>query len=371
MAEYLIQSEDLVAIADKIRVLSGSEDTMSLDAMRDKIGDANISVEAALSALINKGVNIPDGANIGNIADLIGSVEAELPELSNPAIASELFVNKELIDADGNVVTGTFTIDSELTTQDGLIAQIQTALQNKAAGSEPVLQTKTVTPTTSSQTVTPDSGYDGLSQVTVNAMPTVTQATPSISVDSAGKITASATQTAGYVAAGTKTGTKQLTTQAAKTITPSTSSQTAVASGVYTTGAVTVNPIPSNYIIPSGTKTITTNGTHDVKSYASATVNVAGLPEAGGGSVETCTLTIFGDAPVEPNSKLWYTDGSSAVKSITLPNFGDSISVTVSKNSIVATSTVSGAAGTNATKLISDVGAAAFFISGDANIIIV
>jgi hypothetical protein len=41
--------------------------------------------------------------------------------------------------------------------------------------------------------------------------------------------------------------TQQLSTQAAKTITPSTSSQTAVASGKYTTGAITVAPIPSNY----------------------------------------------------------------------------------------------------------------------------
>ena len=59
-------------------------------------------------------------------------------------------------------------------------------------------------------------------------------------MDSAGKITASATQTAGYVAAGTKSATKQLTTKAATTITPGTSNQTAVAAGVYTTGAITV-----------------------------------------------------------------------------------------------------------------------------------
>ena len=44
---------------------------------------------------------------------------------------------------------------------------------------------------------------------------TVTQATPTITVSSSGLITASATQTAGYVNAGTKSATKQLTTQSA------------------------------------------------------------------------------------------------------------------------------------------------------------
>ena len=68
-----------------------------------------------------------------------------------------------------------------------------------------------------------------------------TAVTPTITVDSEGLITASA---------GDKNATKQLTTQAAKTITPKASDQTAVASGRYTTGAVTVagdaNLISSN-----------------------------------------------------------------------------------------------------------------------------
>jgi hypothetical protein len=100
--------------------------------------------------------------------------------------------------------------------------------------------------TASGATVTVPAGYYA-SQAT-KSVATATQATPSVSIDSTGKITATATQTAGYVSAGTKTGMKQLTTQAAKTVTPSTSSQTAVASGVYTTGAVTVAAIPSKYV---------------------------------------------------------------------------------------------------------------------------
>ena len=92
--------------------------------------------------------------------------------------------------------------------------------------------------TASGKTITVPAGY--YASNASKSVSTATQATPSITVDSNGLITASATQNSGYVSAGTKSATVQLTTKAATTITPGTSSQTAVAKNVYTTGVITV-----------------------------------------------------------------------------------------------------------------------------------
>lgn len=191
-----------------------------------------------------------------------------------------------------------------------LIANLADAIDTIPEAVDPKLQSKTVAPSTSSQTVKPDSGYDGLSQVTVNAMPTATQATPSISVSSAGLITASATQSAGYVAAGTKSATKQLTTQAAQTITPGTSDKT-IASGRYLTGTQTIkgdaNLVAGN--IKSGVNIFGVSGTltegEDVTAETDAYTDlitdletaIDALPDAGsggsgGGSIETCTFIV-------------------------------------------------------------------------------
>lgn len=190
----------------------------------------------------------------------------------------------------------------------GNTESIQVAdMANEIDNYNPELQDKTITPTANKQTITADDGYYGLDTVTVNAMPTATQATPSISVNSSGLITASATQSAGYVAAGTKTNTKQLTTQAAQTITPGTSNKT-IASGRYLTGTQTIkgdsNLVAGN--IKNGVSIFGVTGTHSggedldvviaeqealIAELSTALDNKA---SGGGGSasVETCTVTI-------------------------------------------------------------------------------
>jgi hypothetical protein len=94
----------------------------------------------------------------------------ELPNLKNEGTASDLLLGKELIDDEGNKVTGTFTIDSELSTQDDLIEQLRNAIDElpDVTSDDTLLQTKTITPTASQQIIEPDNGYDGLSSVTVN-----------------------------------------------------------------------------------------------------------------------------------------------------------------------------------------------------------
>lgn len=59
-------------------------------------------------------------------------------------------------------------INNAVSEQTALIQEISDVLDGKATGGDPKLQEKTITPNAAGLSVVPDSGYDGLSRVTVN-----------------------------------------------------------------------------------------------------------------------------------------------------------------------------------------------------------
>lgn len=174
------------------------------------------NVSDSLDAVSAKGVTVPSGSNSDDLAGLI----AQIP--SSSVIISD-------------------TLDSH----GGTIRTITT-------GQTLNLQPKTVTPTSSQQIITPDTGYNGLSQVTVNAV------------------------SGGYIAQDAN-------------------------------GHIVLPPTGD---IPTLiTKTITQNGTYAASSdsasgYSSVTVNVSGNIDLGWTNASTnavSTLT-FGDIYGEPQS---------------------------------------------------------------------
>jgi len=178
--------------------------------------------------------------NVMVYLDIVGST------LGN-ATAADVAAGKTFTSANGLKITGT-----------------------NSGSASPTLQTKSVTPSETAQTVRPDTGYDGLSSVSVGAISST------------------------YVGSG-------VARQAAQTITPGTSDKT-IASGLYLTGTQTIkgdsNLTAAN--IAKGVSIFGVTGTHE-----------------GGSTGGTCTVEIqspsnnrvFCDFFVYNNGESWINYG--------------------------------------------------------------
>lgn len=354
-------------------------------------------------------------------------------------VAEYAGVNVAVPTSGGGSTLGTKTITANGTydaTDDSLDGYSSVAVN--VPSSAPNLQTKSATPSTSAQTITPDSGYDGLSSVSISAIQTQTKsatpsetaqtitpdsgkyltsvsvgaisktyvgsevarksstdltvsgatvsvpvgyyaeaaskaiasgsastpattitANPTISISATGLITATASASesvtpsvsAGYISSGTAgtisvsgSKTQQLTTQAAKTVTPTETEQTAVASGVYTTGVVKVGAISSTYVgsgitqrdgddlSASGATVTVPAGYYSAQQTKSVASGFAGTPTATKGTVSNHSVTV---TPSVTNTAGYISGGTK-----------NGTAVTVSASELVSGSTTISSNGT-------------------------
>ena len=172
------------------KTVSPSESAQTIKADNGYDGLSQVTVNAVSKTYVGSGVTKKSAATY-------------TPGTSNQSITSGQYLNgTQTIKGDSNLTAGNIKSGVSIFGVSGIYT-------GSSGGSGSVsLQSKTVSPSESTQTVKPDSGYGGLSQVTVNAISTT------------------------YVGSG-------VTKKAAATYTPSTSNQT-IAANQYLNGAQTI-----------------------------------------------------------------------------------------------------------------------------------
>lgn len=230
-------------ITGNVLEVTDSNGSLFGDAYYDSRGRFIISATQPVEdVLYRKGATVSTYVSGGSLGD---------------AKASDVVAGKTFTSSSGIKITGSHSCSSGSTT--------------------PTLQSKSVSPSESSQTVTPDSGYDGLSQVTVSAISNT------------------------YVGSG-------ITKKAAATYTPSTSNQT-IASGQYLNGAQTIkgdsNLVASN--IKSGVSIFGVSGSYTASSSGTDTSD----------ATATASDILSGKTAYVKGSKITGTIASQAAQTIT------------------------------------------------------
>lgn len=134
------------------KTVSPSESAQTVKADNGYDGLSQVTVNAVSKTYVGSGVTKKSAATY-------------TPGTSDQSIASGQYLNgTQTIKGDSNLTAANIKSGVKIFNVTGSYAG------SSSGGNTPNLQTKTVTPSESTQTVSPDSGYDGLSKVTVNAI---------------------------------------------------------------------------------------------------------------------------------------------------------------------------------------------------------
>ena len=275
-------------------------------------------LQTARNTIRNKMVNL----GLGTSTDLLDDLATEIDGITNQGAVSATVQEGD-----------TYTIPAGYHNGSGTVSGV-------SGGGNYQLQSKTVTPTKSQQSVSPDSGYYGLSGVTVNAIPEAYQDTSSVTA-TAGDVLANKVivEADGSVTAGTMTnngtvsqtlttsttsytipegyhsgsGTVSITTET-KSATPSGTSQDITPSTGKVLSKVTVNAIPAKYADTTGDDAVSGDILYGKKAHSissGSAVAVTGSMTNNGAVSKTLDATTNNQSYTVPSG---YHNGSGTVQ---------------------------------------------------------
>lgn len=309
MADYLVSDEELTSIADAIRTKGGTSDPLTWP---DEYVDA-------IGAISGGG----GGSMQSKTATPTESTQTIQPDTGYDGLSS---VTVNPIPSQYIVPTGTKSITANGT---GIDVTEYAAVDVAVPSSAPTLQSKSATPTETAQTVTPDSGYDGLSSVSVGAISS-TYVGSGITRRSSSDLTVSThtvTAPAGYYESDASRmvalGGVQTPTISAGTVfkhaiklSPFVTYSTGYIWGGNMTGEQMT--ISASDLV-SGSQTITSNNTYDVTNLAQVVVNVASpVKTATGTFTGNGTRTIDVTCAFEPDLVYFTSDPGTTASSGTV-----------------------------------------------------